>query len=338
MSQDKRFSYLNATFAAVSAIFAGVSAIPPLLDYWERNSPKVNTDRVLIKPTERAVCIGEWSMIAYKFCDDRNRPRYITDGRICGFEETMRQASGPTRYLSCSHPTHPIVEYKNVETVSDWSSWRRGGYNRQSYCDELRRNFETQLGGEVQWQIVKTDEKTKIEFYRQFYYRYFCEAQARWGAIHATQSSPACGEAPVETEIVKTPKTCVDPRDPYQQSQRLECGSDDFSRQYFPGSQTDKIEEALRLQIGHTPSCTSCDALRPSERSQAAISKYSECLLASGSDALGRHGNDEVAGQIHVRMVRNRLREMQVNYSDYLDSNTKLRIRVMLKHLSDDGQ
>ena len=81
----------------------------------------------------------------------------------------------------CTPVEQPVPEPQvRMEIVIRWSGWRKGGYNQQAWCSDLRREFEASLGRSVEWTVLATDERTKEEFPRRFFYQYFCRAEAKW--------------------------------------------------------------------------------------------------------------------------------------------------------------
>lgn len=82
----------------------------------------------------------------------------------------------------CPATSSPPSVTKSVRTrlVQEWSDWRKGGYNRDAWCNDVRTNLERELGRPIEWVVLKTDENSKEEFFRQFYYKYYCQGEARW--------------------------------------------------------------------------------------------------------------------------------------------------------------
>jgi hypothetical protein len=80
----------------------------------------------------------------------------------------------------CYFTDNDCENYKEVQIYEDWSEWKRGGYNRDAWCSDLRRRFESIKKQTVEWTVIATDESSEERPIRRYYYRYFCRAQARW--------------------------------------------------------------------------------------------------------------------------------------------------------------
>lgn len=72
------------------------------------------------------------------------------------------------------------TEAYETQVVDRWSDWKEGGFDQNSWCSEVRSQFERERGREVEWTVQQATEERKVEFYRRYFYRYYCKAVARW--------------------------------------------------------------------------------------------------------------------------------------------------------------
>jgi S1-C subfamily serine protease len=105
------------------------------------------------------------------------------------------QAAGCAIFPECRHPSHGIEKYAVDESQSAWGEWRRGGYNRGAFCNDLLGQLKTRFPASS-FTFVRDDEQNRDAQppFRVIEYRYFCEFRRRENPIFELKRSIACLE------------------------------------------------------------------------------------------------------------------------------------------------
>jgi hypothetical protein len=272
--------------------------------YFDISAVRLDPPEYTIEMTKQP-CDGDWYFIEYQSCPDKNRPLLITDADVCGTVEKTELDSGH-EYRECRNPSHGIVAYENSHEFEKWSGWRQGGYNQQAWCSEVRRDAEARVGSLIDWQVIKTEEKSKEEFFRRIYYKYYCKGIARWGPIYASKRSSVCGrEENSQEKHVAIAGTCADPDNPFEESVRKECGENLVPR-YRDGDERAYIVALHESGKLSKFMCTTCEAFI------GRTEEYAKCLIASATFGLER-GNEDHQRAVKSRMIGLRSTEGQRN-------------------------
>ncbi len=296
-------------FSVKAAFFTEVPSVPPSdIDY-----PAVN---------KSPKCGGKWIYTEYQLCEDQTLPIIdpITDAEICG-TEIKNISNKSDQFAKCRHESHGIAGYENAETFDEWSGWKKGGYNRSTWCSVVETKARSQIGVPIQWEVIRTDERSKEELIRRFFYKYYCKGEARWNPIYMEARSAACGKEPDITETIEVAKTCHNPESSirYGSTRRKGCGI--ASEKIFENDSV-KLEERISKEEVSWYACSSCEGLK-SDRNN-----YAECLISSAYYFMEASDTDGMTDIIP------RLVALKSNPSS-LDRRIKKRIRSQLFHLNE---
>lgn len=290
---DMTAAWWQVILAAIGIIvtfYLGVMAfdreVPPVIF----EDPKLNFDNLT------SSCSGEWRIVTYQRCKDLSTPLYeqITSAEACG-TTTVAELRQQHDYELCAHPNHGISGYRESRSVDGWSGWRRGGYNRDAHCNDLRNRVENEIDQPIEWAVNRTDEQRRVEFPQQFFYRYYCSGTASWSPIYNSARSAACGPAPKLPVDVEVPNTCDDKnRLYYESSTRKECGIS--VSPIFYESSVDEVQERLATGEIAALRCQTCDHFVDD------TTAYGECLLASAYYYL-ENSNEAGISNIQAKLV-----------------------------------
>ena len=142
-------------------------------------------------------------------------PEYklVTDEGVCGATEETKMVR-VHQWNECENP-NTIVGYKFSETVSQSSGRVGGGRDQNWHCTNVKRAKEAAVGQSIIWSNQRSSEESSRSWDGHVTYKYHCTIDARWGPIYARERWSGCGEAPLQPEKTKRPKTC------YDQTQRI---------------------------------------------------------------------------------------------------------------------
>ena len=102
-----------------------------------------------------------------------------------------QQAALCAVFPQCEHPSHGIDKYAIDETKNGWSGWRRGGYNRGAYCNDLLQQLQASYPAST-FTFLRDDEQVRDAGFRVIEYRYYCEFRRRETPIYVSKRSIAC--------------------------------------------------------------------------------------------------------------------------------------------------
>jgi hypothetical protein len=273
---------------------------------------------------DESSCEGVWIFKEYQACQDPTAPIYelVTDKLLC------KTSSAPElrkqyEYAECEHPSHGIAGYRSKKTYASWSPWKPSGYNITAFCNELRNRAQVDAGQPIDWQVIKTDEKKKHNFWRVFSYRYYCEAVASWGPLYNRARTKECGPAAPELVNVEVPNTCEDKSKVigYKISRRPECKPESEVRVATMAEYNDLRPRIKNKEISWHQ-CTTCEAWAREKKRD----NYAECLITSAYYVMEK-GEDKDMSKIQ------RLLAALFSNREGLKSDTATRVRNQLAHL-----
>ena len=103
-------------------------------------------------------------------------------------EDKVQVAS---RVIACRHPDNGIEGWGQTTSVQVDSGWRTGGSSPGEFCGAQILGRQRQYPSR-QIILASSDELTKEEPIRRFFYRYTCVIQERWDPTYKLQENPKC--------------------------------------------------------------------------------------------------------------------------------------------------
>lgn len=94
-------------------------------------------------------------------------------------------------FPECRHESHGIEYYEVDEFHNRWGEWRRGGYNRGAFCNDLLSDLR-KIHPEGIFTFVRDDERSRELPIRRFEYRYFCEFRRLENPVYNLKRSVFC--------------------------------------------------------------------------------------------------------------------------------------------------
>lgn len=136
-----------------------------------------------------------WKGISYK-----DLPKIMPDIEKCRSSvSTFLEAEKnryTLRYKTCRLKAFGIYKWNRVEIKTKTTDWLGSGHNQLDECEDLIAVFlrDQHISGEYQSVIVTKGERRKQEFFRRFYYQYWCQFKIQWDPLYNVRTDPACGQ------------------------------------------------------------------------------------------------------------------------------------------------
>lgn len=117
--------------------------------------------------------------------------QHLLDAAQVSGEQAGRCAVFP----ECRHASHGIQDYEIDESQSRWGAWRRGGYNRGAFCNDLLAELQASFPNST-FTFVRDDERSRDAQppFRVIEYQYYCEFRRRENPIYELKRSISCLE------------------------------------------------------------------------------------------------------------------------------------------------
>jgi len=127
-----------------------------------------------------------------RMCDEP--VNVIKRDRIACGTEREEYITTPARPDTCSRPEFGIARWQRSTVVARTSGWRRGGYNPDAWCNDVKAiAIQTLNAGAIHDTKVVAKSEEKRKRFGEAQYNYHCSVQIQWQPIHNTRTHPLCG-------------------------------------------------------------------------------------------------------------------------------------------------